>query len=167
MAKIRRVVRRVASPEGRYFDEQLWPIYIALVVLGCFSMGVSAAYLQFSGVPWYANAWTSLIGIVLVVAGFMVAFRLVDNRWIRRSMQLSIVLCAILHVALIVELIETRISIARYDTTQSEIGVLERRPPKVVYEYHSSQLLPAADRPQQDFERPVATQSSEPARQAD
>src|SRR5688500_17175490 len=109
MAKIRRVIRKVATTSGDYFDEHLWPVYIALVVLGGFLMGLSAAYLKFSGVPWYANAWTSLILIPLVVIGFMAAFRLVDNRLVRRSMQLSVVVCAILHVAMVVQMLETKL----------------------------------------------------------
>src|SRR5262245_51206177 len=98
MARIRRIVRKVPPPGGRYFDEQLWPIYIALVVLGGFLMGVSAAYLPLAGVAWYRTAWPSLVGVPLVVAAAMFAFRLIDNRLVRRSLQLSIVLCAILHV---------------------------------------------------------------------
>ena len=88
MAKIRRVIRKVESSRGDFFDEHLWPVYIALVVLGGFLMGVSAAYLPLAGVPWYATAWTSLAGIPLAIAAFMVAFRYIDNRLVRRSLQL-------------------------------------------------------------------------------
>ena len=109
MAKIRRVIRKVQEGRGEYFDEHLWPVYIALVVLGGFLMGVSAAYLPLAGAPWYATAWTSLLAIPLVVAAFMVAFRYIDNRLVRRSLQLSVVICAILHVALVVQLVETEI----------------------------------------------------------
>ena len=89
MAKIRRVIRKVKTPGGEYFDEQIWPIYIALIVLGAFLMGLSAAYLPFFGAPWYASAGTSLTLIPLVIAGFMIGFRFVDNRMVRRSMPLS------------------------------------------------------------------------------
>lgn len=167
MAKLRRVVRKVPRRVGAYFDEQLWPIYIALVVLGGFSMGVSAAYLRFSGVPWYANAWTSLIGIPLVVAAFMVGFRLVDNRMVRRSMQLSVVLCAILHVALVVQLIETRIYTELFGKTRPDAEIIEARPGRIVPEYHASQFLPEQDRPRQDFERPVEAETPEPQDEPD
>jgi len=43
MAKTRRVVRKVEPTGSRYFDEQIWPIQIALVVLSGFLMGVSLA----------------------------------------------------------------------------------------------------------------------------
>src|SRR5687767_16040649 len=93
MAKLRRVIRKVPpAASGDYLDEHLWPTIIALVVLGGFLMGISAAYLKFSGTPWYANAITSLIAIPILIAIFIIAFRYVDNRALRRSMQLSIVL---------------------------------------------------------------------------
>jgi hypothetical protein len=162
MAKIRRIIRKVHEGRGDYFDEHQWPIHVALVVLGAFLMGVSAAYLRFSGVPWYANAVTSLLAIPLVVAAFMLAFRYIENHLVRRSLQLSVVLCAILHVALVVHLMETRIFAKLLVDRQSTAVPIERRPPKLVPEYHPSQLLPEEDRPRQDFETPLETRTPEP-----
>jgi hypothetical protein len=163
MAKIRRVIRKVESSRGDFFDEHLWPVYIALVVLGGFLMGVSAAYLPLAGVPWYATAWTSLAGIPLAIAAFMVAFRYIDNRLVRRSLQLSVVVCAILHVALVVQMVETKLFgdlMSRRRNQQREI--VEPRPPRLVPEYAPSALLPEEDRPRQDFERPLETRTPEP-----
>jgi hypothetical protein len=167
MAKIRRVLRKVDQRGARYFDEQLWPIYIALVVLGGFLMGVAAAYGRFSGVPWYLNAWLAILSIPVCILGVMVAFQYIDNRTVRRSLQLSIVLCAILHVAMIVQLVETRIFANMFDQQAGDLELIESRPRKFVPEYHPSQLVPEEDRPRQDFERPVETQTPEPTRQPD
>ncbi len=161
MAKVRRVVRRVASPHGDVFDEHLWPTYIALVVLGAFSMGVTAAYLKFRDTHWYANAITWLILIPLVVVGFMLAFRFVDNRMFRRSMQFSIVVCVILHLALVVQMLETTL-FHQQDLVAVSKQTIEPRPPKVIREYHPSQLLPDEDRPRNDFERPVESETPQP-----
>jgi hypothetical protein len=162
MAKARRVVRKVQPGGGRYFDEQFWPVCIALVVLGAFLMGVSAAYLPLTGGVWYRTAWPSLVGIPLLVAALIVAFVYVDSRLVRRSMQLSIVLGAIVHVAFIVHMVETRIFASRSSLTSEPDEIIERRPPKVTREYHPSQLLPDEDRPRQDFERPLETATPEP-----
>lgn len=167
MAKIRRVIRKVQKAGGEYFDEQIWPIYIALVVLGAFLMGISAAYLKFSGVPWYASAWTSLISIPLIVGGFMLAFRLVDNRLVRRSMQLSVVVCSILHVLLVVQMIQTHIFSKRLAMSQADKELVEPKPQKLIPEYHASQMMPAEDRPRQDFEKPVETETPEPQPEPD
>jgi hypothetical protein len=167
MAKIRRVLRRVEPRGARFFDEQLWPVQIALVVLGGFLMGVAAAYGRFSNVPWYASAWMALITIPLLISGAMIAFHYIDNRTIRRSLQLSIVLCAILHVAMIVQLVETRIFAQMFRPQPGDQELIEARPRKIVPEYHPSQLVPEEDRPRQDFERPVETQTPEPTREPD
>src|SRR5689334_20868879 len=109
MAKTRRVVRKLQREAPHYFDEQLWPVEIALVVLGSFLMGVSLAYQPLSGVVWYRTAWPSLIGIPLVVLGSMVAMAWIDNRLFRRSLQLSLVLCAIIHVGMVVQMLHTQL----------------------------------------------------------
>lgn len=165
MAKIRRVVRKVQTSGGDYFDEHLWPVFIALVVLGGFLMGISAAYLKFTDTPWYANAVTSLILIPLVIALFMFGFCYIDNRLVRRSMQLSVVLCAILHVALIVQMLETKLFSSLFEEPAGTREVVQRRPPKVIPEYRPEQMMPAEDRPRQDFEKPVETQTPEPEEQ--
>src|SRR6185295_20271082 len=138
---------------------------IGLVVLGAFSMGVSAAYKRFSGVPWYDNALTYLVLIPLLVAGFMVAFHFVREQWLRRSMQLSIVLAAIFHVALIVPLKETILSALFDDDLVTDKEIIETRAPKIVQEYREHQLIREEDRPKQDFEKPVETKTPEPTPQ--
>jgi hypothetical protein len=162
MAKLRRVIRKAPAGRGDYFDEKIWPVQIGLVVLGAFSMGVSAAYKKFSDVPWHDNALTYLILIPVLVAALMVAFHFVQQQWLRRSMQLSIVLATILHVALIVPLKQTILTALFDDDLVTDREVIETRPPKIVQEYREHQLIPEQDRPQQDFEKPVETKTPEP-----
>lgn len=162
MAKIRRIIRKAAATSGDYFDEKIWPVYIALVVLGAFLMGVSAAYLRYSGVPWYANAITSLVGIPLIVAGFLIAFRYIDNRLVRRSMQLAVVASAIVHLVMVVQMIETHIFAGLDDDVVSEREVIEPRQPKLIPQYQPQQMLPEEDRPKQDFEKPLEVKTPEP-----
>ncbi len=162
MAKLRRVIRKVPARRGDYFDEKTWPVQIALVVLGAFSMGVSAAYLKFSQSPWYENALTYLVLIPLLVGGFMVAFHFIQQEWLRRSMQLSIVLAAIIHVAIVVQLKETILLALFDDDLVTDKEVIETRAPKIVQEYREHQHIPEQDRPKQDFEKPVETKTPEP-----
>ncbi|MCE9528925.1 MAG: hypothetical protein K8R36_23005 [Planctomycetales bacterium] len=162
MAKLRRVIRKVPARRGDYFDEKIWPVQIALIVLGAFSMGVSAAYLKFSESPWYENALTYLVLIPLIVAVCMVAFHFIQQQWLRRSMQLSIVLAAIIHVALVVQLKETILKSFFDDDLVTDREVIETRTPKIIQEYRDHQLIPEQDRPKQDFEKPVETKTPEP-----
>src|SRR5262245_22937294 len=165
MAKIRRVVRKVAPPGGDYFDEQFWPVCIAIVVLGCFLMGISLAYQPLTGPGWYATVWPSLIGIPLIVAGSLVALRRIENRTFRRSLQLSLALCAILHVALVVQMIETRIFSGFYRKPPLDVPLAQHPPLRLIPEYRPTQLVPEEDRPRQEFEKPVPTRSPEPTRE--
>lgn len=165
MAKIRRVVRTPQSEHhGDIFEEQLWPTYIALVVLGAFSLGVSAAYKSFNAPQWYNNLLTYLIVIPLFVGGFMLAFKLLDNRTLRRSMQFSAVVCAIIHLALVVQMIETGLFLTAVPPSP-DARPIERRPAKTIPLYRPQQLMSAEDRPQQDFEKPLETETPEPTRE--
>jgi hypothetical protein len=161
MAKIRRV-RKVETGGSPYFDEQLWPVQIALVVLGGFLMGVSLAYQPLTGVPWYRTAWPSLIGIPLVVIAAMIALVYVDNRLFRRSLALSLVLCAIVHVAMVVQMLELQLFAGAAPQNRPASKRVERRPPKLMPEYHPTQLIPEEDRPRQDFEKPVEAETPVP-----
>src|SRR5262245_50400563 len=146
MAKIRRVVRKAHSGGSPYFDEQLWPVQIALVVLGGFLMGVSLAYPPLTGAVWYRTAWPSLIGIPLVVIAAMIALVYVDNRLFRRSLSLSLVLCAIVHVGMVVQMLELHLFAGAAPKVRRESSPVERRPAKIVPEYHPTQLVPEEDR---------------------
>jgi hypothetical protein len=165
MAKIRRVVRKVEPSAAHYFDEQLWPVQIGIVVLGGFLMGVSLAYQPLSGVVWYRTAWPSLIGIPLIIGAAMAALFYVDNRLFRRSLQLSLVLCAIVHVAMVAQMLNMRLFAGAYPKERGDQTLIEKRPQKIVPEYHPTQLVPEEDRPRQDFEKPVEAQAPEPMRQ--
>ena len=102
MARIRRIIRKLKPPQYQPIDEQLWPVIVALVVLGGFTMGSLLAYLRYDDPRWYANSLTWLVVAALLFGGAAVALTLVDNRAFRRSMQLAILLGLLLHAVLLV-----------------------------------------------------------------
>ena len=109
MAKIRRIIRKLKPPQYQPIDEQLWPVIVALVVLGGFTMGSLLAYLRFDDPRWYANSLTWLVVAALLFGGAAVALTLVDNRAFRRSMQLAILLGLLLHAVLLVVSLELNV----------------------------------------------------------
>ena len=109
MAKIRRVIRKTKPPTEAGFDEQFWPVMLALFVLAGFLAGTVLAYLPFEEVPWYANAWTWLFVIPVTVCALIWVLRKVEHRAVRRGVQFSAVLCIIVHLVLLVVSIETNI----------------------------------------------------------
>src|SRR4051812_41428815 len=80
MAKIRRIIRKLETPHDASFDEQAWPVNVALVVLGGFSLGASLAYLRLDDPRWWANAWTYVVLIPAIVGGSMLAFRFISSK---------------------------------------------------------------------------------------
>ena len=67
MAKSRRVIRRIKPAGDAAFDEQFWPVILAVFVLGGFLMGTVLAYLDFEDPRWYAKAWIWMFAIPIVL----------------------------------------------------------------------------------------------------
>jgi hypothetical protein len=109
MAKIRRTIRKTKQPGEAAFDEQFWPVMLALFVLAGFLVGTVLAYLHFDTRPWYSNAWTWLFVIPIVVCALIWLLRKVESRAVRRGVQFSAVLCVIVHLILFIVSIETNI----------------------------------------------------------
>jgi hypothetical protein len=161
MARIRRIIRKLESPHDGALDEQAWPVNVALVLLGSFSLGASLAYLRWGDPNWWADARFYVVLIPLIVAGSMVAFRFIDNKWFRRSMQLALVASAIFHVLVVILSAQAVVftSLALEPKTHSPAA--DMRPENAVR--ISPELLRPRDDQPQDFERPVETQTPEVA----
>ena len=102
MPRTRRVIRRTRPTRRTRLDDQLWPVVVALVVLGGFLAGTILAYLRVDDPRWYANAITWLIAVPVVIGTTLAWLSLSGNRVLRRTMQLAIILCAIVHVVLFI-----------------------------------------------------------------
>ena len=123
-------IRKLKPPQHQPLDEQLWPVIVALVVLGGFTMGSLLAYLRYDDPRWYANSLTWLVVAALLFGGAAVALTLVDNRTFRRSMQLAILLGLLLHAVLLVVSFElevfgraVHVFLARNDLTERRQAV--------------------------------------------
>jgi len=158
MAKIRRIIRKLDTPHDAALDEQQWPVNVALAVLGGFSLGTSLAYLRFDDPRWWANAWTYVILVPLIVVGAMAAFRYVSNKFFRRSMQLGLVASAIFHVAMVILSAESLIFTALMVDPKSRAPLPDQRLPDLTVQLTSDTFLPDESVPQ-DFERPVETET--------
>jgi len=100
MAEKRRIVRKVKPPVENSFDDQLWPVVAALVIMGAFSVGLIASYFSFKEENLWLNAWTWIAVVPVVVGGLIALVAVIPNRSWRRAVQLSTVLSIILHMAL-------------------------------------------------------------------
>ncbi|MDP6443045.1 MAG: hypothetical protein QGG36_24920 [Pirellulaceae bacterium] len=161
MSSPRRIIRKLRPAGEPAFDEQFWPVQLALILLGAFLAGVSLAYLKFDAPSFWQSAWTALAVIAVFVAASMVVLRYVSNRRIRRGMQLAFILCLIFHVIVLVtahraaifgRLTADRIVTDRVDREQQEV---------ILEEYHPAQMNREEDE-RLDFELPVETESPDP-----
>src|SRR5436305_8935830 len=67
-----------------------------------------------------------------------------------------------MHVAMIVKMVDTQLFSGIVEQPRRDLVIGQRRPQKIVPEYHPTQLVPEEDRPRQDFEKPVETESPQP-----
>ncbi|MCO6454758.1 MAG: hypothetical protein J5I93_05605, partial [Pirellulaceae bacterium] len=159
MAKIRRVIRKVSAERPQGFDEQLWPVDVALIVLGGFLIGVNLAYLRFDDSRWYANSVTWLIATPLLVLGTMGILRLVSSRVVRRGMQLAMVVSVAIHVLFLVSMINIVIFSRMWPEVTQTTNTPQRQP-RTVPDYHPVYTNREQQR-QPDFEKPVETETPE------
>ena len=160
MAQTQRTVSKIEAKRSRTIDDQLWPTIVALVVLGGFMIATVLAYLQFDDPRWWANAWTYLILIPVSLIGVLGWISWIDSARMRRSMQLAITLCAILHMLVFITALETNL----FSKIWNELLVVtdkqsRRREPKVLPEYHPRQLERRNE--PNELERPVETETPE------
>ncbi|MFM9117494.1 MAG: hypothetical protein ACKOU6_15165, partial [Planctomycetota bacterium] len=155
MANMKRIIRKVDRSAESSFDERLWPVNIALLVLASFLVGMSLAYLRFDDPRWYANAWTSVIGVPLLVLSLMIALRFIQGRTLRRAAQLAAVVSAIIHCLFILMSLESTIFSSSDERNKSRRDLVESPPPVTIPEYAQHHFVDPQQRPQQDFEKPV------------
>ena len=154
MAKVRRIVRRVARPRD-FFDEHQWPVNVALLVLASFLVGSAIAYQRFDDPRWAYNAWTTVLGAPLLVVGVLAALHYVGHRWMRRTMQLGLVVSLLLHLLFVLGALQVQLfnqvaeAQAANETVRREV---------VVPEYHR---VNQPDRQRLVFEEPVETPEPE------
>ncbi|MCL4202170.1 MAG: hypothetical protein KJ000_06730 [Pirellulaceae bacterium] len=159
MAKTRRIIRKLKLPVGHAFDDQLWPVILALCVLAGFAMGTILAYLRFDDPRWYANAALWLAVTLLATAGSAAALWKMDNRKFRRSMQLAIVLGLFLHAVFFVATLELNIFSRIYDNFLARNDLAENRRQVTVPNYVE---VARPDERRPEFERPVEVELPEP-----
>lgn len=151
----RRTIRRINPAAHHDFDEQLWPINIALLVLCGFVGGLIIAHSEFdfARVPWYENGWVRLATLVGSV-GLFVSVAVWLGGKAGRRFQLGAVISLLLHSLLGWQLYNTYLST---DTKkQTAYAVPYFAPQLVEYDYQPQAWNETA--PQQEFEKPLEAQ---------
>ena len=152
----KRIIRKLEPVGPQSFDEQLWPIYVSIVVLGAYLMGVVISVLHFNDPRFFANAATWL-GIITLAVGFALwATGYVQSRFLRRTLMLSLLLSLIINVSLLVTMAWT--SIFSTFWKQERPQALTKRPkPEIVIPEYPVMSQRQQQRVPQEHERPVET----------
>lgn len=166
MAKQQNLHRTTAdeTPGNLYWEDQWWSVALGLVMFGGLLAGLGVAYLPLEGAPWYRSAWPVLYSVPALTFVVIVALAYFHDRLGSRSVQLALVLCAIFHLALLVQMINTPL-LTWGEGTAERAKTPSKRPRLLAPEYHATRLAHEEDRPKQDFERPLPSQTPEPARE--
>ena len=161
MANNRRVIRKVTTQTQLVVDEQFWPVILALFILCGFSMGAVVAYLPFGARRTWMDATTWLFVIPVTTCAAIWILRYLPSRVVRRILQISFVLCLVVHLILLIVSLESGIFNRIWEQTARPTAVRQQRQPRVISVYQSHQLDQRL-RPQQDFVRPVETTVPDP-----
>lgn len=156
MAKIRRKIQRVQRSGYHTFDEELWPVNVALVVLAGFVAGAIIAVSRFDDPRFFHNGWFRITSLALTTGALIWAASKLPTRSFRRTMQFATVLAILAHLVLIGALYNQRIAYQREQMAEAEVTVLEA--PVTLPEYHEQETP-------QEFEQPVETEAPEEVEQ--
>ena len=155
-----KIVRRYVPRTRVVFDEQQWPVNIALVVLGGFLIGGIFAYQPFDPeAVWYASPWVSLAIVLLLICTSILTFRYIDNKKFKRTMQFSVIVCAIIHLMMLVYALESEVFSRGWQGEVAHKQLVKKKPKKRL-EYHPSHQQQNVEKP--DFLKPVETEIPDP-----
>ncbi|NLX94840.1 MAG: hypothetical protein GXY83_01555 [Rhodopirellula sp.] len=144
-----RQIRKVDRSPLSDFDDQLWPINVAIVILGGIAAGVIAASSSFDDPRLFYNGWVRLGGVAVMMMILFWAVIHLQGKMLRR-VQLCLIVSLVVHIGLALFLHDRYLNIIA--SLENEQG-----------QYPSAQREPIAvpDYPWDEIERPDASQSFE------
>lgn len=154
--EVQRLIRKLQPNGPRSFDEQTWPIYVAIVVLCGYLVGVVVSLLNFDDPRIHANAftWLATLTVLAIVGVFCV--RTLQQRFLRRTLVLSLLLSMIVNVSILVAMAWTSILHAPWIEQETKTAVQRQREDVVIPEYPLFNESQQQNVPQ-EYERPVET----------
>jgi len=158
MPKTRRVVRKVRRGP-RAFEDQLWPVMVAMLILGGYLAGAILAIFPVDESRWQYNAFTYLAALPIAIGAAMVGLAYLNPRTVRRSMQLAAILSLMLNLTLLWVMSAYNLIPQLHippNPAQDELA----QETFVTPDYHFSQI--EENQPRQDHEKPVETKAPKP-----
>jgi hypothetical protein len=146
----------------RYFDDEAWPVQLAIAGLGTLLIALLARQQPGELSQWPTNAWITIGSFGLATIAAMAGATFIDPRIVRRPLQLALVLCLIVHALMVVQMVHARLENGgKVNLVPSRENEAHFRPTKIA-DYRPIEHLPEESRPRQDFERPVDVETPLP-----
>lgn len=89
-------IRKIEPVQTAHFDEQFWPVSLALCLTTAIAAGAAVSLLDG---PWM---WATLLALPVLLVGTLVALQRVRPGLLRRSLQLAAILSAGLHLLFLI-----------------------------------------------------------------
>jgi len=158
MPKPRRVVHQIERKQGASFDDQMWPVNLALLILAGFTAGIILVKSNFSDHRIFYNGWVMLVGLGVSTTGLLCLAYFLNNHWLARRLQLAVLVSVMIHLALALYMNEAYMehNFKTLAEQQQRVTDMEELPTLPEYYFKDPEEIP-----QQDFEKPVETASPE------
>ncbi|HEX3997952.1 MAG TPA: hypothetical protein VHX65_05325 [Pirellulales bacterium] len=149
-------VRKIEPVESNHFDEQLWPVNLALLLAcGC-AVGMIVALADFHTHVWYENGYFLIVALVGSVCGLTVLATRIGGRGGRR-LQVAALLSISLHLV-----VGIKMALSHEDNSQWSVGPRlpiarrELREIDTLPDYQMNGLIPVLPK-ESDLEKPVSS----------
>ena len=153
---MRHVVRKIEPNRATLFDDRLWPVLSAQLVLGGAVLGMIRLTLRPDDPrPWLNPQIWTLVAVVAIAVGMLGALCVKPHR-MRRGAQLSLVLSLAINVTLL--LVLSLLEIAHAAVRPPEVAEIQPASPVKPVEPEYFPLAAAGpDRPVEEWKKPVPT----------
>lgn len=156
-------IRKVQKSSLSDFDDQLWPVNVAIVILGGIVAGVVYATSDFEDPRFLYNGWVRLGGVAAAMGVLFWAAFYLQGKMLRR-VQLCVVISLLIHIGLALFLHEKYLALLADLENEGGPSPSLQREPITVPDYHWEQI----ERPDapQSFEEPVEVETpDQPSRE--
>lgn len=147
----RRVVRRADVNRREGIDARLWPVLVALAVLCGVTLGSMVTFLR------GPMLWVGLLVLPIAAATTAYVLSLIENRWLRRSVQLGLLVSLAMHLAMLTGAFHTVIFGEAAQPVAQKPRTIQRRTirrsvefPTDVWNQVEAIAMPEVDQPQPD-----------------
>ncbi len=154
-----RTVRRVQTSKVADFDDQLWPINCAILILAGFVTGIVIATSKFDDPRILYNGWVRLFSVAVMVGLLFWGVTWLQGKMLRR-LQLCLLVSLLAHLCLAIYLHERYLELVAEWEAESRDQVIEQYEQVTLPDYYWQQI----DQPhtQQSFEKPMETEAPRP-----